>query len=106
MQSEPGSAPRVALIGAPFDLGSGGKGSAAGPAALRAAGLAAALRQRGLRVIDRGDAEGVINTPGATIDQCHHLREVVASCRAVRDEVGRALAEGQMPLLLGGDHSL
>jgi len=106
MQSEPGSARRVALIGAPFDLGSGGKGSAAGPAALRAAGLADTLRQRGLRVVDRGDARGVINAPGATIDGCHHLREVVASCRAVRDEVGRALAGGEMPLLLGGDHSL
>jgi arginase len=106
MQSEPGSARRVALIGAPFDLGSGGKGSAAGPGALRDAGLADTLRRRGLRVVDRGDAPGVTNTPGATIDGCHHLREVVASCRAVRDEVGRALAAGEVPLLLGGDHSL
>ena len=106
MQSEPGSSRRVALIGAPFDLGSGGKGSAAGPAALREAGLADTLRRRGLRVVDRGDARGVVNAPGATIDGCHHLREVVASCRAVRDEVGRALAAGEIPLLLGGDHSL
>jgi arginase len=94
------------LIGAPFDLGSGGKGSAAGPAALRQAGLAGTLRRRGLRVVDRGDANGIINTPGITIDGCHHLGEVVTSCRAVRDEVGRALAAGEMPVLLGGDHSL
>jgi arginase len=94
------------LIGAPFDLGSGGKGAAAGPAALRAAGLGDALRRRGLRVVDRGDARGVINTPGATRDGCHHLDRVVTSCRAVRDEVARALAACEMPLLVGGDHSL
>ena len=106
MQSEPGPDRRVALIGAPFDLGSGGKGSASGPAALREARLADTLRRRGLRVVDRGDASGVINTPGLTVDGCHHLAEVVTSCRAVREEVGRALAAGQVPLLLGGDHSL
>ncbi len=106
MQSEPVSARRVALIGAPFDLGSGGKGSAGGPAALREGGLAEALRGRGLHVVDRGDADGIINAPGVTVDGCHHLHEVAASCRAVRDEVAAALAAGDLPLLLGGDHSL
>ena len=111
MQSEPVSEHPmsdrpVALIGAPFDLGSGGKGSAAGPAALRQAGLVDVLRAHGRRIIDRGDAAGIVNTPGATIDGCHHLHEVAASCRAVRDAVGEALAAGELPLLLGGDHSL
>lgn len=106
MQSEPVTGRRVALIGAPFDLGSGGKGAVGGPAAFRRAGLAQTLRARGLRVVDRGDAKGIVNTPGATVDGCHHLREVAASCRAVRDAVARALAAGDLPLLLGGDHSL
>jgi arginase len=105
MQSEPASDRRVALIGASFDLGSGGKGSADGPAALRRGGLADTLHRSGLRVIDRGDVK-VVNTPGPTVDGCHHLGEVVTSCRAVRDEVARALAAGELPLLLGGDHSL
>lgn len=106
MQSEPVADRRVALIGAPFDLGSGGKGAAGGPAALRRGGLAESLRARGLRVIDRGDAPGLINTPGETIDGCHHLREVATSCCAVRDAVSAALAAGEVPLVLGGDHSL
>lgn len=97
---------RIALIGAPFDLGSGGKGSVDGPAALREAGIATVLRARGRRVIDRGDPPGIVNTPGATVDGCHHLHEVAQSCRAVRDAVAAALAAGDLPLLLGGDHSL
>ena len=74
MQSEPSPDRPVALIGAPFDLGSGGKGSAAGPSALRDAGLADTLRRRGLRVIDRGDARGVINTPWSEISTARPKR--------------------------------
>lgn len=106
MKSESVIDRRIALIGAPFDLGSGGKGSAGGPAALRRGGLAESLRARGLKVGDRGDAPGIINTPGKTIDGCHHLHEVATSCRAVRDAVSAALAAGELPLMLGGDHSL
>jgi arginase len=97
---------RVALIGAPMDLGSGGKGAAGGPGGLRTAGLGDSLRNRAAQIVDRGDVAGVRNAPGATVDRCHHLHEVAANCRAVRDEVAAALAAGEFPLLLGGDHSL
>ena len=47
------SKPRpVALIGAPTDIGAGHRGASMGPEALRVAGLAEALRERGLDVID------------------------------------------------------
>lgn len=95
----------IALIGAPTDLGSGRTGAARGPAGLRDAGLGAALRGLGHAVTDRGDA-AVVNAPGRTVDGCEHLREIAASCAAVRDAVGAALADGQVPLLMGGDHSL
>ncbi len=100
-----GSSRRIALIGAPVDLGSGGKGAAAGPAALREAGFAETLSRR-VTVVDRGDVRGLTNTPGATVDGCHHLNEIAADCRLIRDEVGAALAAGEFPILLGGDHSL
>lgn len=96
---------RVALIGAPTDLGSGRTGAARGPSGLRDAGLAAALHGLGCAVSDRGDAP-VVNRPGRTVDGCEHLHEIAASCAAVRDAVGAALADGQVPLLMGGDHSL
>jgi arginase len=97
---------RVTLIGAPVDLGSGGNGSAAGPAALRSAGLAEALRQRGYDVTDRRDIAGIVNSPGLTIDGCRHLKEIAANSRLVRDAVAASLAGGELPLLMGGDHSL
>ena len=97
---------QVALIGAPVDLGSGGNGSRGGPAALRDAGLAAALLGQGHRVVDRGDVAGLMTEPGATIDGCRHLNEVTTDCRLVRDVVAAALAAGELPLLMGGDHSL
>lgn len=95
----------LALIGAPFDLGSGYRGSAGGPAALRA-GLATVLRRGGWEVSESGDIPGVANLPAATVDGCRNLDAVVAACRAVREATGAALAKGQFPLLLGGDHSL
>jgi arginase len=94
------------LLGAPIDLGSGGKGSAEGPAALRAADLAGALGRRGHVVTDGGDIAGLSNTPGRMIDGCRSLQEVAAGCRLIRDGVAAALADGEVPVLLGGDHSL
>src|SRR5258708_24876726 len=104
-ERRPGSHRRVALIGAPVDVGSGGKGAAAGPAALREAGIAETLRRR-FAVVDRGDVRGLTNSPGATVDGCHHLNEIAADCRLIRDEVATALAAGEFPPLLGRDHSL
>lgn len=98
-------APRLALIGAPFDLGSGYRGSAGGPAVMRGP-LAAALRMGGWDVADRGELAGLARLSTATIDGCRNLDAVIAACRAVRDATGAALAEDRLPLLLGGDHSL
>src|SRR5258708_25545869 len=104
-ERRPGSHRRVALIGAPVDVGSGVKGAAAGPGALRGGGIAETVRRR-FAVVDRGDVRGLTNSPGATVDGCHHLNEIAADCRLIRDEVATALAAGEFPLLLGGDHSL
>lgn len=97
---------RLTLIGAPTDLGSAFRGSAGGPEALRAGGLAAALKRAGWDVADAGNVVSANSRIGQSIDGCASLREVAASCRAVRDAAAGALALGRMPLLLGGDHSL
>ena len=56
------STPRtIALIGAPTDIGAGHRGASMGPEALRVAGLAQALRERGLQVIDKGNLAGPVN---------------------------------------------
>ncbi|MBV8035397.1 arginase family protein, partial [Roseateles sp.] len=48
----------VSLIGAPTDIGAGARGASMGPEAMRVAGLAEALRARGVDVLDRGNLAG------------------------------------------------
>ena len=96
----------VSLIGAPTDVGAGHRGAGLGPEALRIAGLAEALRARGVDVIDRGDLSGPRNPWQAPDHGYRHLAEVVAWNRAVMDAVGAELSAGRMPILLGGDHCL
>lgn len=94
------------LIGAPTDVGASVRGCCMGPDALRVAGLAQALRERGLAVSDPGNLAGPPH-PGVWQAQGpRHLPQVVAWNRAVFDAVTEALAQGQFPMLLGGDHSL
>lgn len=96
----------ITLIGAPTDVGAGRPGASQGPQALRAAGLAAALRALGLQVHDAGDLRGPPNPQRPPQDGYRHLDEVIAWNRVVHDAVASALAQGRLPLLLGGDHSL
>lgn len=99
------SAP-VALIGAPTDVGAGRRGASMGPEALRVAGLAKSLRRLGREVRDRGNLAGPINPEAQRVGGYRHLHEVAAWCRAVRDAVAASLAADEIPLVMGGDHSL
>jgi arginase len=96
----------VSLIGAPTDIGAGDLGARMGPEALRIAGLAEALRSRGIDVTDRGNLDGPRNPWQPPVQGYRHLDEVVAWNRAVMDAVGAELAQGRLPLLMGGDHCL
>ncbi|HEY5803846.1 MAG TPA: arginase [Lysobacter sp.] len=98
--------PGVSLIGAPTDVGAGHRGSRLGPEALRIAGIGEALAKRGVDVIDRGNLDGPRNPWQKPVEGYRHLAEVVAWNRAVMDAVGAELAEGRLPILLGGDHCL
>lgn len=77
-----------------------------GPEALRVAGLKSALERLNRNVIDRGNVSGPINPEGPRVAGYRHLPEVAAWCRAVHDAVYSALADGDVPILMGGDHSL
>ena len=96
----------IALIGAPTDIGAGHRGASMGPEALRVAGLAQALRERGLRVLDKGNLVGPINPWLPPVDGYRHLDEVAAWNRAVMAAVYASLQAGELPILLGGDHCL
>ncbi|MGQ0802110.1 MAG: arginase [Pseudomarimonas sp.] len=100
------SQPTIALIGAPTDIGAGHRGASMGPEALRVAGIAEALRERGLTVIDRGNVSGPLNPWLPPVDGYRHLDEVVAWNRAVMEAMRAELDAGTLPILLGGDHCL
>jgi arginase len=96
----------VALIGAPTDIGAGHRGASMGPEALRVAGIAEALRERGLEVLDKGNLAGPVNPWLPPVDGYRHLEEVTTWNRLVMEAVGASLEAGELPILLGGDHCL
>jgi arginase len=96
----------LALIGAPTDIGAGHRGGSMGPEALRVAGIGTALGRLGYVVEDRGNLSGPVNPDTAPVAGYRHLDEVAQWCEAVRDAVESALADGRLPILLGGDHCL
>jgi len=96
----------VTLIGAPTDVGASERGASMGPEALRVAGLASALEAQGARVRDAGNLSGPANPDLPPVAGYRHLAEVTAWCQTVEAAVSRALESGELPILLGGDHSL
>ena len=96
----------VSLIGAPTDIGAGARGASMGPEAMRVAGLAEALRARGVDVVDRGNVSGPPNPWQPPVKGYRHLPEVVAWNQAVHTAMYDELKTGRMPILLGGDHCL
>lgn len=96
----------LSLIGAPADSGARIPGASLGPQALRGAGVVHSLRGLGCQLRDCGDLSGppYPNLPPA--DGYRHLAEVTAWAGTVHDAVRTELAQGRLPLLLGGDHSV
>lgn len=100
--------PRVAIIGAPLDLGQGRRGVDMGPSAVRVAGLGAKLGALGYDVLDMG------NVPVAQAESVRHaapgnakfLPEIAAACERLADLVEQALEDDREPIVLGGDHSI
>jgi arginase len=92
--------PALTLIGAPTDVGASVLGASMGPDALRIAGIARALRERGFAVRDIGNLAGPGNPQDAPSEGFRHLAEVVFAATHA------ALEAGELPLLMGGDHCL
>ena len=98
---------RVALIGAPLDLGAGRRGVDMGPSAIRYAGIAERLVGLGYETMDWGNVEGPVAEATDEGDpHARFLEEIKRTCGHVADLVERALAERALPIVLGGDHSV
>jgi arginase len=98
---------RVAVIGAALDLGAGRRGVDMGPSAIRYAGLDARLTDLGHQCVDRGNVEAPVAEASPTGDErARFLPQIKETCRRVADAVEEAAARGDVPLVLGGDHSV
>lgn len=98
---------KVRIIGVPMDLGQDRRGVDMGPSALRVAGLNGRLRSLGYRVEDLGNIS--VRVPEAMQigeKRAKYLPAIAETCKEIAQIVTRALADGCLPLLLGGDHSL
>ena len=99
--------PGVSVLSVSIDLGAGRRGVDMGPSAIRIAGLSAMLAEMGYVVREAGT---VTAAGPETIDPGEHrlryLAEITDVCRRSHELVGKVLAEGSLPLILGGDHSL
>src|SRR6056297_2161729 len=102
----------VRVVGAPTDYGANRRGVDMGPSAIRYAGLAAELERAGRAVVDDGD----VRAPRAeerdpeaerpASGRAKFLRETREVATRLADRVAGALAADELPLVLGGDHSV
>jgi arginase len=95
------------VIGAPLDLGQSRRGVDMGPSALRAAGLEERLVTIGYDVVDRGNIATREPEALAVGDiRARYLAEILDTCVVLAETVAEARRVGNIPLVLGGDHSV
>lgn len=97
----------ISIIGVPLNLGADRLGVDLGPVAIRHAGVKARLENLGYTIEDKGDL--AVTRPAEARKEGTNLKyldEIVRVntelCNAVAEEMGK----GNMPLVLGGDHSI
>jgi arginase len=98
---------RIAILGAPLDLGAGRRGVDMGPSALRLAGLGARIATLGYKVEDLGNVfvEQQESTPSGEAN-AKYLAQISSACVSLAGVVESAVREEKFPLVLGGDHSV
>ena len=97
----------VSILGVPLGYGASMAGVDIGPAALRVARLNQRIARLGYSVDDRGDMR--LERPRTYPEEgekLKYVREITNACEELATEVETMLAANQLPLVLGGDHSI
>jgi arginase len=104
--SEP--AKKIAVLGAPIEIGASQRGTLMGPAALRTAGLLTVLEELDFAVEDHGDltVAGVAALADTPPQNAKHYREIQRWIRTISARAYELAKTGAIPIFLGGDHSL
>jgi arginase len=106
-QRAPGAGKRVSIIGAPCGFGASIAGVDLGPAAMRVQRLRQRIAQLGYEVRDLGDLR--LEEPTAPPDpkeKAKFLNEIAAANTLLATDVKKVLEGGELPIILGGDHSI
>ena len=99
---------RVDIVGVPMDLGASRRGVDMGPSAVRYAKLHEKLRKLGIaEIVDHGNLPVPIRESADAADSSAKFLEVITDvCNDLATLVDRAVREGGIPIVLGGDHSI
>ncbi len=98
---------QIDIIGVPIDLGADRRGVDMGPSAIRYALLQQGLERLGHSVEDKGNVEVPIAEMCAINDpKLKYLDCIVPMARRVAGAVATSIQSGNLPVVLGGDHSL
>lgn len=108
----PGKGKKAGILGVPLGFGAETKGSELGVAAMRLArfqggSLQDHLSTLGYEVKDYGDVEIVRpENPASAKGNLKFLDEMIVSSRNMTSSVKNILADGAIPVIIGGDHSI
>jgi arginase len=97
----------VSILGVPLGYGASMAGVDMGPAALRVARLTERISNLGYEVQDLGDLhlERPKSIPHSG-EKLKYIREISSACEQLAQQVNQILTASELPLILGGDHSI
>ena len=96
----------VRLIGVPMDLGQSLRGVDVGPSAVRNAGLAERLQNLNYQVQDLGNILVPVRAALPACQGMDFVRPIRAVCNLLYQAVAETIEAGELPVVLGGDHSI
>jgi len=101
---------KIGILGVPLGFGAGKTGSELGVNAMRLTrfrgqNLAEHIRN-GYEVVDHGDVNIAQPEAGSNGGNPKHLAEMLTSSANIISGVTKILGEGELPIILGGDHSI
>ena len=102
---------KVGILGIPLGFGAGQTGSELGVNAMRLSkirgqNLAGLIRALGYDVTDHGDAQIIQPDDTAVDENPKNLAEMLASSANIIDVLAGILKNGEIPIILGGDHAI
>lgn len=105
--NESGAGKSVGIVGVPLSYGASMAGVDMGPAALRVARLIERVSNLGYEVRDLGDLPLERSRSAAKPeDNLKYLNQIKSACEELAKQVDGIMTAGELPITLGGDHSI